>query len=320
MAGTDTMRLVGDLGGTHCRLAIAGTDGSLADIQTFKAADYPSVEAAISAYLKTTDVVPAAACLAVAGPTARDAMLMTNLSWRTTDKALNEQFGFSQSAFINDFEAIALSIPALTNDDLMTIGAHSESDKLKLSLPISVIGPGTGLGVAQLLSIDNHVRAIPTEGGHTSLQTETAIEQQIFTYWRERGLPPSRESFLSGPGLFRIYCALCALEKKETRAKDGGHVSEFAAGGDRLAKQALEVFLALLGSAAGDQALACGSRGGIVLAGGILPKIRKELSESDFRKRFENKAPMQHYLSEIPTSLILHDNPGLLGASLFSLD
>ncbi len=312
------MRLVADLGGTHCRLALASEAGgkvALTDVQTFVATNYNCVEDAIDTYLSNKGINVESACLAVAGPTLADTMTMTNLSWRTTTRQLNQRFGFKHSAFINDFEAIALSIPALAPDDLLDIGPNA----IKLNFPLAVIGPGTGLGVAQLIPCGDHFSAIATEGGHTSLQAQTSAERAIFAYWQNQGLTLSREAFISGPGLFRIYTAICALEKCGSSASDGGDVSKLAANGDTLARQALEVFLSLLGSAAGDQALACGARGGVILAGGILPKMRKELLKSPFRERFEAKQPMQDYLEEIPTSLIVHEYPGLLGASLFPL-
>lgn len=309
------MRLVADIGGTHCRFALADEHGELSDIQRFRAADYASVEDAIETYLAGIKKPAETACLAVAGPTEHDAMAMTNLSWRTTASQLNKRFGFIRSAFINDFEAIALCVPALEAADLLHI-SHRQPD---LTLPIAVLGPGTGLGVAQLIPCGEQFVAIATEGGHTALQAATIIEQNIFDYWKAKGLPLSRESFLSGPGLLRLYSALCALSNSECLADSGGAVSDLAAEGDSIARQALDIFLGLLGSAAGDQALACGSRGGVVLAGGILPKISAQLPSSSLRERFEAKAPMQHYLKSIPVSLILHENPGLLGAAYYVL-
>jgi glucokinase len=309
------MRLVADLGGTHCRLALADNTGALTQVQTFIAAHYSTVEDAITVYLGDKDARVKNACLAVAGPTQAHTMTMTNLSWRTTAQQLNKRFGFEQSAFINDFEAIALSIPALAADELLDIGLSS----IDLRSPIAVLGPGTGLGVAQLIPCGHHFMAIATEGGHTSLQAHTSTEQAIFNYWQAQGLALSRESFLSGPGLYRLYAAICSLEKSECGADEGGAVSQLAAQGDALATAAIDVFFSLLGSAAGDQALACGARGGVVLAGGILPKMRNALLNSPFRERFEAKPPMQDYLKRIPSCLIVHENPGLFGASLYPL-
>ncbi|HCS27006.1 MAG TPA: glucokinase [Spongiibacteraceae bacterium] len=310
------MRLVADIGGTHCRFALADDEGKLSRVETFKAANYATLEQAVETYLNAGNCQPETACLAVAGPTTHQSMVMTNLSWHSSSAQLNSRFGFRLSAFINDFEAIALSIPALEAADFLPVAnAQSNSAQLDLTLPVSILGPGTGLGVAQLIPSGKHFHAIATEGGHTSLQAATHKEQAVFAYWQGRGIALSRESFLSGPGLLRLYTGLCALEDSECAADSGDSVSQLAARGDGLAAQALDMFLSLLGSAAGDQALACGSRGGVILAGGILPKMRDQLLNGRFRERFEAKAPMQHYLQRIATNLIVHPNPGLLGAS-----
>ncbi len=316
MRGTKPMRLVGDLGGTHCRLAIADETGAITAEKTLRAANFSNVEAAIECYLSEQAANIDSVCLAVAGPTQSDTMVMTNLSWHTNSLELNARFGFRKSAFINDFEAIALSLPALAAGDLLAIGCDTLCD---LDLPISLMGPGTGLGVAQLIPSAGRSLAIATEGGHTALQAETDIEFDIFDYWRRKGVPLSRETFLSGPGLYRIYEALCSIRQIDRLAENGSEVGKLAGDGDPLAAAALDVFLGLLGSAAGDQALACGSRGGIVLAGGILPRIQPQLLASNFRVRFENKLPMRDYLRAIPTNLIMHTNPGLVGAALYPL-
>ena len=308
------LRLIGDLGGTNCRLALSEAGGAPEQLCSLRAADFPTLEEAVQHYLEEVKASPDEACLAVAGPVSETRFQMTNVDWQCDRLALQRQFGIQQLAFINDFEAIALSLPALQDADLMALGGS-----IDLSAPMAVLGPGTGLGAALLIPCDGHFKAISTEGGHTSLQAENEIEQQVFAYWREQGIPLSRESFLSGIGLYRLYQAIAHISHQPLRANNGGDVSALAEAGDATACHAIAMFMGLLGSAAGDQALGSGARGGIFLAGGILPKLRQHLANSDFRQRFENKAPMAHYLRPIAVRLVLHDNPGLLGASQYTL-
>lgn len=308
------LRLIGDLGGTHCRLALSEAGGAPDQAQTLRAADFLTLADAVQHYLGDVKASPDEACLAVAGPVSADTFQMTNVEWQCDRLALQQQFGIKRLAFINDFEAIALSIPALHAEDLMELGGIIDR-----SAPMAVLGPGTGLGAALLIPCTGHFKAIATEGGHTSLQADSEDEQHVFAYWRERGIPLSRESFLSGIGLYRLYQAIADINHLPLCARNGGDVSTLAEAGDSTACAAIAMFMGLLGSAAGDQALSAGARGGVFLAGGILPKLREHLLGSDFRQRFENKAPMAHYLNPIAVRLVLHDNPGLLGASQYTL-
>lgn len=303
-----TTRLIGDLGGTHCRLALSINGGAPSQERTLQAADFSTLESALQHYLAEVAAAPTQACLAVAGAVSRAPFRMTNLDWQCDGAALQQQLKISRVAFINDFEAIALAIPALSDAQMLDLGGAPDPGK-----PSTVLGPGTGLGVALLLPTDSGFVAVATEGGHVSLQADTPAEQEVFEYWRRRGLPLSRETLLSGNGLQRIYQAIA--QSSGAPAANGREVSARAAAGEATAIDAIAMFMALLGSAAGDQALSCGARGGVYLAGGILPKLRKHLENSDFRQRFDNKPPMQHYLQEIGVRLITHDNPGLLGAA-----
>lgn len=305
-------RLVADLGGTHCRFAIIEqAAGPLLHTQTFIAASYPTLEAVLADYLHGLPLAPESACLAVAGPSSGSSMIMTNLGWRAQAEALQQRFKLRHVLFINDFQAIAQAIPALAEGDSMAVGAGT----VDLGQPACVLGPGTGLGVALLIPDANSPVAIATEGGHTALSANTDREAAVFAYWRQKSQPLTRESFLSGPGLLRIYSALCGLDGLTPATRHSPDIQTLAEGGDNTAGEAIALFCALLGSAAGDQALSCGARGGVFLAGGILPALREFLLTSEFRARFENKPPMQTYLRAIGTRLILADNPGLLGAA-----
>lgn len=305
-------RLVADLGGTHCRFAVVEKPaGPLLHTQTFVAASYPTLEAVLADYLHGVPSTPESACLAVAGPGSDTSVTMTNLSWRAQAEELQQRFKLQRVLFINDFQAIARAIPALAESDSMTVGKGT----VDLGQAVCVLGPGTGLGVALLIPGADSPIAIATEGGHAALSANTEREAAVFAYWRQQSQPLTRESFLSGPGLLRLYTALCALDGLPPATRHSPDIQTLAEGGDNTAREAIALFCALLGSAAGDQALSCGARGGVFLAGGILPALRAYLLTSEFRARFENKPPMQAYLQAIGTRLILADNPGLLGAA-----
>lgn len=308
-------RLVADIGGTNARFSI-WQDGQLSATSTLCTADFASLEEAIEHYLQGVSVQPGYGCLAIAGPTDRKVFQLTNSHWRFSAATVRERFGWRALRVINDFEALAFALPALADQDSLPIGGGETN----AALPSVVVGPGTGFGVA--LSIPEGTRSISiaTEGGHAGLAPGNPLELDIFRYWMDKGLPLCRESFLSGIGIYRIYDALCALSDVPVQADSGEAVSALATAADPTAAQAIDIFCALLGSACGDQALACGSRGGVFLAGGILPKIQQRLLNSEFRARFEAKGAMRDYVAAISTRLITIDNPGLIGAAHCPMD
>lgn len=308
-------RLVADIGGTNARFALATDDTVLQDRKTLPTEQFRSIEQAIAHYLDGLDAHPRGACLAIACPVAGEQVQMTNHHWHFSISALEERFGWERLAVINDFRAIALSLPHLERDQYLTLGGgHPGRDG-----PLCVLGPGTGLGVALAIPHVGDWLTVPTEGGHASVAPTTKVELAIFEYWLERGLSLSRENLVSGPGLYRLYAAHCALKKKPLQAEDAAGVSELAKRGDAPAGYALEMFFALLGSICGDQALATGARGGVFLAGGMLPRMKEPLLASNFRDRFEDKPPMSHYLRPIATALITEPDPGLVGAAHYPL-
>ena len=324
-------RLVADLGGTNIRLAICPAKVSasqgvvLEHIESFRLDDYVSLSHIIDHYLSKTQVDVRACCFAIAGPINNGEVRMTNRDWVITTEGLREQLGIKHAALINDFAAIAQAVPFLSQSQLLNIGGG----KAQRDAPVAVFGPGTGLGAAQL--IPDHAgnyRVIATEGGHSGMAPGNELEVEIFRYWQQQGASISREFFVCGKGIERLFTAIYALENATeppvlaaAEIQQKGCASDAASGDatDRAAAQAMSTFCELLGNAAGDQVLSTGARGGLVLAGGILPKFSDFLLASGFRERFETNAAMSAYLQQVPSRLVTEAQPGLIGAATYAL-
>lgn len=311
-------RLVADIGGTNARFGLATSAGSPpSQIQKLACEHYEDLAAAIRDYLAANPLDIQSSCIAVAGPIANGRVTMTNLPWLIDEQQLLAQLPqLKQVKLINDFQAIALSLPLLSPAQYLDIGPGITPT---LKAPLAVMGPGSGLGVAQLIpgpeSGDSY-QAIATEGGYTGLSPATDLEIALFKDFLTQGTPCLREYFLSGPGIARIYQSLARIHDQQVPDLHQSVIVEQALQQlDAIAVLTLESFCALLGSAAGDQALATGARGGIYIAGGIVTRFQDFLLNSQFRKRFKDKGAMAHYLGGIPTRLILAPNPGLLGAA-----
>ena len=339
MTGSNSLypKLVADLGGTNIRFAIchglsdASDEGIiLDDIQQFSLRDYQGLKHLITFYLSQCQAVEGidqlqSCCFAVAGPMLDGVVKMTNYNWEVSAEKLNDILGIDNATIINDFAAIAYSVPFLTSKQLLTIGGGKSDPRS----PISVFGPGTGLGAALLIpdAEQNSYRVIPTEGGHAALSARSDLELAAFEYWRNKGCRINREFFISGNGIERLFEAIIAKQRgidsvDEIDVLSAAEIQQRACGDgdselDQSCRMALDAFCTLLGSAAGDQALCTGATGGLILAGGILPKLVDFLLASNFRRRFESKGPMSTYNQSISTQLILAEQPGLIGAAAY---
>jgi glucokinase len=309
-------RLVADIGGTNARFAMVARDGSLHSALTLPTRRYPSLLDAAQAYTQQLRVRPRSACIAVAGPVNDDEVRLTNHSWSFSVRELAASLGIERLRLINDFEAIALALPVLGGADLFQIGGGEPVQ----GRPKAVLGPGTGLGVAQLVPTRAGFEPIATEGGHASIGPRNEAELAILATLLRNGRQISREALLSGPGLELIYWALCRTANAHYEGYTAAEIQAHAvAGSDDLCRDTLGHFCAFLGTAAGDQALCCGAQGGVYIAGGIVPRFTGFLSRSRFREHFEDKGPMRDYTSRIPVYVILAEHPGMLGAARASL-
>ncbi|MBI1406789.1 MAG: glucokinase [Caulobacter sp.] len=311
-AAARTQRLVGDVGGTNCRFAIVETgeaDAPLADPRGFEREGYENLEAAIDHYLDGRPL-PAEAVIAVAGPVTAGRADLTNGRWKMSEGALKAH-GFRNARLINDYEALALSVPRLGAEDLGDIGDVRASGGT-----VAIIGAGTGLGVGALVRDARGEAVAVTEGGHIAFAPTDETEVAILAILTARFGRVSVERLLSGPGLVNLYEALsrlAAVEPLDLSPEDVVHRATH--GDDRQCAEALERFCRIYGAVAGDFALAFGASGGVYLGGGIAPRLIDTLRNSGFRQAFEAKGRFQGYCAAIPTRVILHPHAALLGAA-----
>lgn len=310
--------LVGDVGGTHARFAIVETDSLRIEHRAeFPADDFESFDAVLQAYLDRIGRShhPNAAAIGVAGPITKGQVTFTNRGWRASEEGLRKR-GFLRALLINDFAAAAFSVMALQSRDLHTLGPELPGLPGE---PISVLGAGTGFGVACLARFRGQSLPIATEGGHASFAPQSEEEFAVAQILARRFGHVSVERILSGPGLANVHAALCEIAGKPAPAIEAAEIVRGAEEGNEICGAALRMFCAIFGSAAGDFALSHGARGGVFIAGGIARKIEQHLARSDFRARFESKGRLSDYVRAIPTRLIQHEDAAFLGAALASV-
>jgi glucokinase len=317
MAAAKVAGLVGDVGGTHARFAIAETEGKRTRIKhaaVLQAADYPTGEAALEAYLqRLKGKRPHLAVIAAAGPIQDGVCSFTNNDgWGFSERRVARSCGFSGVKLINDFTAQALAIDRLAPRDTRLIGPRVKG---RGGATAAIMGPGTGFGAAALVD-DGRSRAVLTgEGGHSSFTPEDEVEVEIVRRLTVRYGPISIERVLSGPGLFNLYQTLAEMAGKPASLTQPDQVTHAGLAGEGLARAALSRFCGILGSVAGDFALAMGARAGVYISGGIAPDILDFLKASDFRRRFEAKDRMADYLRAIPTRVVIQPYAALIGSA-----
>ncbi|TQV89686.1 glucokinase [Aliikangiella coralliicola] len=311
--------IVADIGGTNARFGLVTTFNkenqqfTVENQQTYPSAEFDGVEQAVACYRETLDEKSIeGACLAVAGPVAGERIRLTNLNWDICVPSTRRKLGFSNLQIINDFAAYAYAIQYLEQGHLRTI---NQGNGIKGS-PIAVLGPGTGFGVAALVTQNHRVNVLASEGGHMSLAANTALQAAIKEQLSRKYSLVSVERVFSGPGLRHLYHALAAVEGRTARQLSTAEISRHAlAGTDEMCQRTLALFCSWLGGVTGDLALALGARGGVFLGGGILPRIADFLIDSDFKRAFRAKDQMSHYLEDIPVQLVTEGNSALLGAA-----
>jgi glucokinase len=311
-----TLALVGDVGGTNARFALARwRDGrfALEQQQGFPAEGHTSFLDAVRDYIEARDERPSYAVLAVAGPVTDGEIDLTNSPWRVSEAEL-EGLGLKAARLINDFEALAWGAPVVPQDDLASLGGPAQGDP---SAAIAVLGPGTGFGVSALVRDGRGGEmAVPGEGGHVCFAPGDAVEDEILRILRRRYDRVSIERLICGPGLLNMHRALAEIEGRETTVDDPAEITRQALENwNSPCGATLARFCAILGAVAGDVALTTGARGGVYIAGGIAPRILDFLKASPFRERFERKGRFVDYMKAIPSQVILHKHAALLGAA-----
>ncbi len=313
--------LVGDIGGTNARFAVAHTDApGYSSEKTYQCADFATVIDAIRHYLEQIGVAPPMTiCLAVAGPVVGDQVKLTNNHWTISVDELRQAFEIEAVRLLNDFEAIAYSVPYISIDEMLSIGNLKPSLLDSQHYTIGVIGPGTGLGAVGLRRYEEHYIAIVSEASHGGFAPETEEQVDILTVLRQRFGRVSSERLLSGSGLENLYWALGQIH-------DGNHAQLSAAEimqasqqeSDAMASKAVGLFYEILGQVAGDLALTLGAKDGMYIAGGITQRYPQLFVSSRFRSGFEAKGRHRVLMERIPTQQIMHQQPGLLGASSYA--
>jgi glucokinase len=303
--------LLADIGGTNARFACL--DGArLGPIASVAVEDYPRFDQAVTAFLGRTGAwTPVSgAVLAVAGAVEKNHASITNSSWVIDAAELQNAFRLEYVRIINDFEAIAWSLPRLAATDLFPIGGGEPV----AAAPAVVLGPGTGLGLACFLPQADASIVISTEGGHVTLPGTSRREDAVIAHLRGRFEHVSAERAVSGPGLANLYEALAALDDAVVAVRSGVEITDAALNGNcRFSREALDMFCAMLGTIAGNAALTFGARGGVYIGGGIAPRITDYLARSQFRTRFEAKGRFRPYVAAIPSSVIVHPEPAFIG-------
>ncbi len=312
------LRLLADIGGTKARFALAMPGQEARDVVVLRNRDYDSLGAAAEAYLARVDETrPVEAAFSVACPLSGDQVALTNFGWAFSIKTMREQLGLARLEVVNDFSAVALSVPHLGPRGARQIGGGHAAD----NSVIGVIGAGTGLGVSGLVPANGGWTALASEGGHVTLAACNDREAAVLAVMRRRfGGHVSAERALSGPGLVNLYEALCDADGKiaETLAPD--EISARASGaagaggtGDPACTEAARMFCGLLGNVAADLALTLGAFGGIYIAGGVVHNMGDAFDGELFRARFEDKGRMARFVTPIATLIITRQWPAFLG-------
>ncbi|MBB1062044.1 glucokinase [Marilutibacter spongiae] len=314
--------LVADVGGTNARFALVDGHGVAPVLQQPRAlrnADYASLQHAAEHYLQLTGARPRRAAIAVASPVGHDEIRLTNRAWSFNRSELRSGLGVEALVLVNDFGAVARAVPALGDDDRVHL--HGPVEALRQG-PVSVLGPGTGLGVGLLVgSASKGWEVVETEGGHGSFAPLDAEEEAIARWLVARYGRASNERLLCGEGLACIDAVLRGEPptREAVSRKPADVVALALDGHDTEARRALARFCAVLGSVAGDIALVQGARC-VAIAGGMVPRFLPFLRASAFRERFLDKGRFSVYLEALAIQVVTHPYPGLLGAAMSMQD
>jgi glucokinase len=309
---------VADVGGTHARFALAQIDGgrvaSLGEPVTLKTAEHGSFQLAWQEFGRRIGIdLPNELAIAFAGPVGGEVMKLTNNPWVIRPALIKERLGVDRYVVVNDFGAVGYAVATLPDGDFRHLcGPEGPLPKQGV---VSIVGPGTGLGVAALLKKADHYEVIETEGGHVDFAPLDSLEDKILTQLRRHFRRVSVERVVAGQGLPNLYEALAAIENLDVSIHDEKELWAAALGGtDSLATAALDRLCLSLGAVAGDLALAQGANA-VVIAGGVGLRLAEYLPRSGFRDRFIAKGRFERRMDEMPVKLITHRQPGLFGAA-----
>lgn len=314
--------IAADIGGTNARFARARLDDDgvpvLGTVRKYRVADFPTLTAcwqrfAADEAASGAGALPAVASIAFATAITGELIKLTNSSWAVHPATLAADLGLDKVKLVNDFEAIAYAVSRLPEKHLPLL--FGQDRPFPRDGGITILGPGTGLGVAIIAFDEGEPHILATEGGHLDFAPLDSLEDQILAYLRQSHLRVSTERIVSGPGLNSLFRAMAAITQERVVLKDDAALWQAALdGSDAFARSVLDRFCLCYGAVAGDLALAHGPHG-VVLAGGLTQRMRELLQDSGFHKRFTAKGRFSHLMASIPVRLAEHDEIGLFGAA-----
>ncbi|QYF91860.1 glucokinase [Massilia sp. PAMC28688] len=311
-AFADGPRLLADIGATHARLALQTAPGVFRSVRVLQCDDFEGIVPLLRFYLSDHEDTLHHAALAVANPINGDQVRMTNRAWEFSTDAVRRELGLQTLLIVNDFTALAMAIPGLTQEDLMKVGGGTPAS----NAVVGVLGPGTGLGVSGVIPTMDGFVTLGSEGGHVNFapadEREFAILQFAWKEWPH----VSNERLISGPGMEIIYRALAQRNGVKAPPRTSPEILVCALDEqDPLCIEVLDCFCGMLGGAAANLAVTLGAFGGVFIGGGIVPRMGEWFARSQFRARFEAKGRFSSYLAEIPTYVITTPNPAFHGVA-----
>ena len=308
----DGPRLLADIGGTNARFALETGPGEICQVRVYPCADYPGVAEVIRNYLKGMKIGRVNhAAIAIANPVDGDQVSMTHHDWSFSIEATRRALDFDTLLVVNDFTALAMALPGLTDSQRVQVGGGAR----RPNSVIGVLSPGSGLGVRGLIPAADRWIALGSEGGHTTFAPADEREYLVLQYARKQWSHVSFARVLAGPGIEIIYRALAARDQKRVTV-DTAEVVKRALEGEPLAVESVDVFCGMLGTFAGNIAVTLGALGGIYIGGGVVPRLGEFFERSSFRRRFETKGRCEGYLQNVPTYVITAEYPALVGVSV----
>lgn len=314
-----SLGLVADIGGTNVRFALTDVDAarpSFDNEKKYSTKSHSDIAAAAKAYLDDLNFKGEIAGLVfgVAGPVQHGAIHLTNAGWTIAEDDLRQKLKISFARVLNDYETLAEAVPEFREQDLKQVGPLPFLNRRTGTM--AIVGPGTGLGVGGLIRSDDAMLPLVTEGGHADFAPVDDLEIEVLRILTRKFGRVSNERILSGPGLQNLHAAMSRIEGRAAQDIKSEDITRTAREkADSFEAKVFARFCAILGSVAGNVALGMGARGGVLLAGGILPDAVDFLLASDFRKRFEDKGRFADYMKAIPTVLIVDEHAGLRGAA-----
>jgi glucokinase len=306
--------LVGDIGATNARLGLVSPARKVLHWRSYPVDHYPTIDDALADYLGARGELPMPrnGAIAVASAITGDRVSMTNHPWSFSIAALKARFGFDRLEVINDFTAQALALPHLGPGDRMAVGGGAGVP----GEPLAVLGPGSGFGVSGLVPCAAGWVPLTGEGGHATMAPATDRESAVLDHMRRRFDHVSAERVLSGPGLVNLYNTLAEINGVPSRGYTAAQITDLGMRGeDPVCVEAATMFCAMLGTMAGNLGLTFGARGGVYIAGGIVPRLGRFFADSPFRTRFQAKGRFEAYLAAIPTYVVTHEFAAFLGCA-----